>query len=89
MAIPTSAFTSGTTLPDPVVFNSDFPILVEECVTGEEISIDAVVQNGVVTPLFLARKVVGYPPYAEEIGAAELDLEVPFHRTELRDAVGP
>jgi len=62
------AFTSSTTLPDPVVFNTDFPVLVEECVTGEEISIDSVVQDGKVTALFLARKVVGYPPYAEEVG---------------------
>lgn len=29
---------------------------------------DAVIRNGVVTPLFVGRKVVGYPPYAEEIG---------------------
>jgi len=61
-------YTSGTTLPDPVVFDSDFPVLVEECVTGEEISIDSVIVDGRVTPLYLARKVVGYPPYAEEIG---------------------
>jgi biotin carboxylase len=62
------AFTYGTKAPDPVVYASDHPVLVEECVTGEEISIDSVVQDGKVTPLFVARKVVGYPPYAEEIG---------------------
>ena len=62
------AFTSGTTLPDPVVFDSDHPVLVEECVTGEEISVDSVVVDGEVTPLYVARKVVGYPPHAEEIG---------------------
>lgn len=62
------AFTRDTRAPDPVVYASDHPVLVEQCVTGEEISIDSVVQDGKVIPLFLARKVVGYPPYAEEIG---------------------
>lgn len=62
------AFTRDTKPPDPVVYASDHPVLVEQCVTGEEISVDSVVQDGNVTPLFVARKVVGYPPYAEEIG---------------------
>lgn len=62
------AFTRDTKAPDPVRYASDHPVLVEECVLGEEISVDAMVHDGVVTPLFLARKVVGYPPYAEEIG---------------------
>lgn len=62
------AFTRDTRAPDPVVYASDHPVLVEQCVTGEEVSIDSVVQDGKVTPLFLARKVVGYPPYAEEVG---------------------
>ncbi|MDH6121862.1 biotin carboxylase [Kitasatospora sp. GAS204A] len=61
-------FTRTTTLPDPVVFDSAEPYLVEECVTGEEISVDSVVHGGVVTALFVGRKLVGYPPYAEEIG---------------------
>jgi biotin carboxylase len=61
-------FTRDTTAPDPVAYSSEHPVLVEECVTGDEISIDAVIRDGRVTPLFLARKVVGYPPYAEEIG---------------------
>lgn len=62
------AFTRDTKAPDPVVYASDQPILVEQCVEGEEISVDSVVQDGIVTPLFIGRKVVGYPPYAEEIG---------------------
>ncbi|HEU5471304.1 MAG TPA: ATP-grasp domain-containing protein [Actinophytocola sp.] len=61
-------FTRDTKPPDPVVYATDHPVLVEQCVTGEEISVDSVVQDGKVIPLFLARKVVGYPPYAEEIG---------------------
>jgi biotin carboxylase len=62
------AFTRDTKAPDPVVYASDHPVLVEQCVVGEEISVDAVVHRGTVTPLFVARKVVGYPPYAEEVG---------------------
>lgn len=62
------AFTRDTKAPDPVVYATDHPILVEQCVIGEEISVDSVIQDGKVTPLFVARKVVGYPPYAEEVG---------------------
>lgn len=62
------SFTSSIEVPPSVVYNSPEPYLVEECVTGEEISVDAVVRDGVVSPVFVARKVVGYPPYAEEIG---------------------
>ncbi|MEU8415599.1 ATP-grasp domain-containing protein [Amycolatopsis japonica] len=62
------AFTRDTKAPDPVVYASDHPVLVEQCVTGEEVSVDSVVADGKVTPLFLARKVVGFPPYAEEVG---------------------
>ncbi|RKT54859.1 ATP-grasp domain-containing protein [Saccharothrix australiensis] len=62
------AFTSAAEGPEPVVFDTDQPVLVEEFVSGEEISVDSVVRDGEVTPLFVARKVVGYPPYAEEVG---------------------
>ena len=61
-------FTRDTPAPDPVRYSTDAPVLVEECVTGEEISVDAVVTDGRVVPLFIGRKAVGFPPYAEEIG---------------------
>jgi hypothetical protein len=61
-------FTRDTPAPDPVVYASDHPVLVEECIEGEEISVDSVVRDGEVTALFVGRKVVGYPPYREEIG---------------------
>ncbi|MFE5816159.1 ATP-grasp domain-containing protein [Streptomyces sp. NPDC056479] len=63
-------FTAGTKGPDPepLRYSTDQPVLVEELVTGEEISVDAVVQDGKAIPLFVGRKIVGYPPYAEEIG---------------------
>lgn len=62
------AFTRDTHGPEPVGFDTDQPVLVEECAFGEEISVDSVVRCGQVTPLYIGRKVVGYPPYAEEIG---------------------
>jgi biotin carboxylase len=43
-------------------------VLVEEFATGTEISVDAVVRQGRVTPLVLARKQLGYPPYCIEVG---------------------
>ncbi|MDQ1739182.1 MAG: hypothetical protein QOE53_834 [Pseudonocardiales bacterium] len=61
------AFTLGTQAPEPVE-QPEQPVLVEECVIGEEISIDSVVCDGRTTPLFIGRKVLGYPPYAEEVG---------------------
>lgn len=43
-------------------------VLVEEFLEGPEISVDSAVQDGVLTPLFVARKVCGFPPYFEETG---------------------
>ena len=43
-------------------------ILVEEYVTGEEISVDSAVHRGEVTPLCLAHKQIGYNPYCIEVG---------------------
>ncbi|KXK62471.1 ATP-binding protein [Micromonospora rosaria] len=42
--------------------------LVEEYLTGPEISMDAAVVDGEYVPLFLARKQVGMHPYFEELG---------------------
>ena len=61
------AFTRDTQGPEPIELPAQ-PVLVEECVIGEEISIDSVVSNGKARPLFIGRKVLGYPPYAEEVG---------------------
>lgn len=84
------AFTRDTKAPDPVVYASDHPVLVEHCVVGEEISVDSVVQDGKVIPLFVAHKVVGYRPYAEEIGhyvdAADPLLTDATLTTALQDA---
>jgi biotin carboxylase len=61
-------FTFNTRSPEPEDVLDERRVLVEQCVFGEEISIDSVVSGGRVSPLFVARKVVGFPPYAEEIG---------------------
>ena len=43
-------------------------VLVEEYLLGPEVSVDSAVVDGVVTPLFVARKRVGFAPYFEETG---------------------
>jgi biotin carboxylase len=43
-------------------------VLVEELLTGPEVSVDCAVHRGRVHPLCVARKEVGYPPYFEEVG---------------------
>ncbi len=43
-------------------------VLIEEYVTGEEISVDVAVHRGEVVPLCLAHKEIGYPPYCVEVG---------------------
>lgn len=62
------AFTESAHGPEPIAYDTDQPVLVEEFVAGEEISVDSLIQDGKVTPLFIGRKVVGYHPYAEEVG---------------------
>jgi biotin carboxylase len=42
--------------------------LIEEYLTGPEISIDGAVLDGCYTPMFVARKTVGMHPYFEELG---------------------
>ena len=61
-------FTFNTRSPEPEDVLDERRVLVEQCVFGEEISIDSVISGGRVRPLFVARKVVGFPPYAEEVG---------------------
>ncbi|MFT7839805.1 ATP-grasp domain-containing protein [Saccharothrix sp. BKS2] len=43
-------------------------VLVEEFLAGPEISVDCCVVDGVVHPVFVARKRLGFPPYFEEVG---------------------
>ncbi|MER5357173.1 ATP-grasp domain-containing protein [Streptomyces sp. NPDC002785] len=43
-------------------------VLVEEYLDGPEISVESACADGRVTPLFIARKSLGFPPHFEEIG---------------------
>ncbi|HEX6869651.1 MAG TPA: ATP-grasp domain-containing protein [Micromonosporaceae bacterium] len=52
----------------PGAWHYDVVVLVEEYLTGDEISVDAAVHQGQVHPMFVARKQIGYPPYFEEVG---------------------
>ena len=58
-------FARDTTVPGAWRYDQ---VLVEELLTGPEISIDCAVWHGQAQPLFVARKEIGYPPYFEEIG---------------------
>ena len=60
------AFARDTTVPEAPHYDTN--VLVEECVTGAEISIDSAVHRGEVMPMFAARKQIGYQPYFEETG---------------------
>ena len=59
------AFARDTTVPGAWHYDA---VLVEEYLTGPEISVDSAVHGGRVYPMFVARKEVGYPPYFEEVG---------------------
>lgn len=58
-------FARDTTLPGAWRYDE---VLVEELLTGPEISVDCAVHRGRVHPLCVARKEIGYPPYFEEVG---------------------
>ncbi|MFL6130015.1 MAG: acetyl-CoA carboxylase biotin carboxylase subunit family protein [Mycobacteriales bacterium] len=58
-------FARDTTVPGAWRYDA---VLVEEFLTGPEISVDCAVHRGRTHPLCVARKEVGYPPYFEEVG---------------------
>ncbi|WP_432972599.1 ATP-grasp domain-containing protein [Dactylosporangium sp. CA-233914] len=60
------AFARDTTVPGAPAY--EVSVLVESYADGPEISVDAVVHGGRVTPMVLARKRLGYPPFFEELG---------------------
>lgn len=75
-------------------FEDDNPpraaVLVEECVLGEEISVDSAIVGSRVRPLFVARKIVGFGAACEEIGhvvdPCDPLLTDPDFRSFLQDA---
>ncbi|WBB78740.1 ATP-grasp domain-containing protein [Micromonospora sp. WMMD882] len=72
----------------PELPRHDRNILVEEYAEGPEISVDSVVFQGEVTPVCLARKELGYPPYFEEMGHVVDPADPLWHDPTLRKAVG-
>lgn len=60
-------FARDTTLPGAWHYDE---VLIEEFLTGPEISVDAAVHAGEVLPMFVAHKEIGYPPFFEEVGHA-------------------
>jgi biotin carboxylase len=60
------AFADDATVPHMPDY--DEGVLVEEFLTGPEISVDSVVHGGVARPLFVGHKHVGFAPYFEETG---------------------
>ncbi|MFB7511971.1 MULTISPECIES: ATP-grasp domain-containing protein [unclassified Streptomyces] len=63
-----AAFEAASSANWPGVPRYEADVLVEEYLTGPEISIDAVVVDGVCAPMIVARKQVGMDPYFEETG---------------------
>ncbi|MDT9687040.1 ATP-grasp domain-containing protein [Streptomyces sp. P9(2023)] len=61
-------FEATRDVPVPHAPDFDRVVLVEEYLAGPEISVDSVVHEGRVTPVFVGRKEVGFPPYFEETG---------------------
>ncbi|MEV0186532.1 ATP-grasp domain-containing protein [Streptomyces sp. NPDC050625] len=57
----------GTTMTE-VRERFEQPVLVEEYLDGPEISVDSLIWDGEVTPLFVARKELSPPPAFEEVG---------------------
>ncbi|MFJ7213556.1 ATP-grasp domain-containing protein [Amycolatopsis sp. NPDC098790] len=79
------AFTAAAGASWPGVPRYEADVLVEELLTGPEISVDAVVDHGVCHPLVIARKQTGFEPFFEETGHV-VDADDPlFDDTALLD----
>ncbi|TDD95304.1 ATP-grasp domain-containing protein [Actinomadura rubrisoli] len=63
-----SAYAAAAAASYPGVPVFDVPVLVEEYVSGPEISVDAAFFDGECVPLVVARKQVGMDPFFEEVG---------------------
>ncbi|MDX3376562.1 ATP-grasp domain-containing protein [Streptomyces sp. ME02-6991-2A] len=80
-----AAFEAASSANWPGVPRYEADVLVEEYLTGPEISIDAVVVDGVCTPMVVARKQVGMDPYFEETGHTVDAADPLLHDAELLD----
>ncbi|GAA2206652.1 ATP-grasp domain-containing protein [Nonomuraea monospora] len=61
-------FAPAHRLPAAGLPSADRFVLIEEYLTGPEVAVDCVVQDGRVTPVFVSHKEMGYAPYFEETG---------------------
>ncbi|TYB69188.1 ATP-grasp domain-containing protein [Nonomuraea sp. PA05] len=61
-------FASAHRLPAAGLPSADRFVLIEEYLTGPEVAVDCVVQDGRVTPVFVSHKEMGFAPYFEETG---------------------
>ncbi len=59
-------------------------VLVEEYLDGPEISVESVCHNGRVTPMFVARKALGFAPHFEEVGHTVSADDPLLHDPEVR-----
>jgi biotin carboxylase len=80
-----AAFGSASSASYPGVPRYEADVLVEEFLTGQEISVDAVVVDGTCTPMVIARKQVGLEPYFEETGHTVDAADPLLHDVELLD----
>jgi biotin carboxylase len=62
-------------------------VLVEEYLDGPEISLDAACSGGLLTPMFLAHKITGFPPHFEEIGHVVDAADPLLHQLDLLDVL--
>ncbi|MDI1446322.1 ATP-grasp domain-containing protein [Polyangium sp. 6x1] len=63
-----AAYTRARASAEDGVPHDDAGVLVEEYLEGPEVGVDVAWVNGRPTPLFVARKILGFPPHFEEIG---------------------
>jgi biotin carboxylase len=78
--------TLGMSMPE-VRERFERPVLVEEYLDGPEISVDSLCHGGEVTPLFVARKELGFPPHFEEVGHVVDAADPLLSDARLRDAL--
>ncbi len=80
-----AAFTAAAGANWPGVPRYAADVLIEEFLTGPEISVDAVIADGVCTPLVIARKETGFAPFFEETGHTVDAADPLLHDADLRD----
>ncbi len=76
---------AGASIPGTNAKNAGNTVLVEEFLSGPEISVESVVVNGDVRNVAITRKQVGFDPFFEEIGHVVAPTEPLPAEAEIRD----